>query len=93
VQVSFREELHAIESVIAGQGIATCSDILIASELRDGRLVALRDLMLPGYGFHAAWRQGHPKAGMIRALAEWLHQEFLGYSRQPDRTILSALRD
>lgn len=82
VTVTFREELHAIEAVIAGHGIAICSDILVAAELRDGRLVALSDLVLPGYGFHAAWRTGHPKAGMIRTFAEWLRQEFVGYAAQ-----------
>ncbi len=31
--LSFREELHAIEAVIAGQGIGIFSDVLVAREL------------------------------------------------------------
>ena len=35
--LSFREELHAIEAVIAGQGIGIFSDVLVARELAAGR--------------------------------------------------------
>jgi LysR family glycine cleavage system transcriptional activator len=34
--LSFREELHAIDAVVAGQGIAVCSDITVSDELRAG---------------------------------------------------------
>jgi LysR family transcriptional regulator, glycine cleavage system transcriptional activator len=37
--LSLREELHAIEAVIAGQGIGIFSDVLVASELASGTLV------------------------------------------------------
>jgi LysR family transcriptional regulator, glycine cleavage system transcriptional activator len=37
--LSFREELHAIEAVIAGQGIGIFSDVLVAHELSAGTLV------------------------------------------------------
>jgi LysR family glycine cleavage system transcriptional activator len=50
--LSFREELHAIEAVIAGQGIAICSDVLVARELATGVLVKALNLALPGYGFY-----------------------------------------
>lgn len=72
VAVTFREELHAIEAAIAGQGVAICSDVVAAAEMADGRLVPVSDITLPGYGFHAAWRAGHPKEAVIRAVAEWL---------------------
>jgi DNA-binding transcriptional LysR family regulator len=39
VSLSFREELHAIEAAISGQGIAICSDVLVAPELASGSLV------------------------------------------------------
>lgn len=69
--LSFREELHAIEAVIAGQGLAICSDVLVAPELASGKLVRVCDIALPGYGFYVVHRPGHPKQASIRAFAEW----------------------
>ncbi len=34
----FREELHAIEAVIGGQGVGICSDVLVAHELQVAHL-------------------------------------------------------
>jgi len=36
--LSFREELHAIDAVAAGQGIAICSDVVVSRELKSGAL-------------------------------------------------------
>ena len=48
---TFREELHAIDAVIAGQGIGVVSDVLAARELATGELVKVLDLSLPVFGF------------------------------------------
>jgi LysR family glycine cleavage system transcriptional activator len=69
--LSFREELHAIEAVIAGQGLAICSDVLVGRELANGTLVRVSDITLPGYGFYIVHRAGHPKEASIRAFATW----------------------
>ena len=37
--MSFREELHAIDAVVAGQGIAICSDVVVSGELESGALI------------------------------------------------------
>ena len=42
--LAFREELHAIEAAISGQGIATCSDVLVARELASGARVEVSKL-------------------------------------------------
>lgn len=68
---SFREELHAIEAAIAGQGLAICSDVLIGSELANGALVAASPIRLSGYGFHLVHRGGHPKEASIKAFLAW----------------------
>jgi hypothetical protein len=47
--LSFREELHAIEAVIAGQGVGIFSDVLVAKELAAGTLVKAFAVSLPGY--------------------------------------------
>jgi len=74
VVLSFREELHAIEATIAGQGAALLSDVLVAPELHDGRLVPVCALRLPGYGFHLAHRADHPRLPLIAAFGAWLRK-------------------
>jgi LysR family transcriptional regulator, glycine cleavage system transcriptional activator len=70
--LSFHEELHAIEAVIAGQGIGIFSDMLVAPELAAGTLVKAFPLSLPGYGFYVVRRPNHPRERTIMAFSEWL---------------------
>ncbi len=70
--LSFREELHAIEAVIAGQGIGIFSNVLVAHELAAGTLVKAFDVSLPGYRFYVVRRPGHPREKTIQAFATWL---------------------
>ncbi len=70
--LSFREELHAIEAVVAGQGVGLFSDVLVASELASGALVKVFALSLPGYRFYLVRKPGHPREKMIRAFSAWL---------------------
>ena len=69
--LAFREELHAIEAAIAGQGIAICSDVLVAPELASGALKEVSKLTLPGYGFYLMYVPAHPRVGSIEAFSEW----------------------
>ncbi len=70
--LSFREELHAIEAVIGGQGVGICSDVLVAYELQVGTLVKVSELSLPGFGFFAAYMAEHPRQATIVAFADWV---------------------
>ena len=70
--LSFREELHAIEAVIAAQGIGIFSDVLVARQLAAGTLVRPFDLCLPGYRFYLVRTPGHPREKTIQAFATWL---------------------
>jgi LysR family glycine cleavage system transcriptional activator len=70
--LSFREELHAIEAVIAGQGIGIFSNALVAPELAAGTLVKAFDLSLPGYHFYVVRTPDHPREKTIRAFCTWL---------------------
>src|SRR5262245_9940457 len=70
--LSFREELHAIEAAVAGDGIAICSDVLVANELKIGLLVKALDLKLPGYGFYLVHLANHPRKKAIDAFSAWL---------------------
>lgn len=71
-QLSFREELHAIEAVIAGQGFGLLSSVLVGAELAEGALVKAFDLSLPGYGFYVLRRANHPREAAIRKFSAWL---------------------
>jgi LysR family transcriptional regulator, glycine cleavage system transcriptional activator len=70
--LSFREELHAIEAVIAGQGIGIFSDVLVAQELATGTLVKAFDVPLTGYRFYLVHTSGHPREKVIQAFSMWL---------------------
>jgi LysR family glycine cleavage system transcriptional activator len=68
----FREELHAIEAVIAGQGIGLFSDVLVERELVAGELVRVLDFALPGLGFYLAQIPGRPPQASIEAFSSWI---------------------
>jgi LysR family glycine cleavage system transcriptional activator len=70
-ELSFREESHGIEAAIAGQGIALCSDVLVAGELKGGKLTKVFDIALPGFGFYIAYRAGHPRSRAISTFVSW----------------------
>jgi LysR family glycine cleavage system transcriptional activator len=70
--LSFREELHAIEAVIGGQGIGIFSNVLVAQELAAGTLVRAFDLSLPGYCFYLVRRPRHQREKTIQAFSTWV---------------------
>jgi LysR family transcriptional regulator, glycine cleavage system transcriptional activator len=72
IALSFREELHAIEAVLAGQGIALCSDVVVANDLSSGSLVKALDLALPGYGYYPVYPVDHPHHAVIKLFVEWI---------------------
>jgi LysR family glycine cleavage system transcriptional activator len=71
-QLNFREELHAIDAVLAGQGIGMFSDLLVGDELKAGTLIKALDLKLSGFGFYLVHTSGHPREREIAALSTWL---------------------
>lgn len=70
--LSFREELHAIDAVLGGQGIAICSDVTVSNELRSGALVKAHPLTLPGYGFYLVSMAHNLRAPAITAFSAWM---------------------
>lgn len=79
----FREELHAIEAVIGGQGVGICSDVLVAHELQVGALVKVSELSLPGFGFYAAHVPGHAREPDIVAFSDWVVAQAQAGGRGP----------
>jgi LysR family transcriptional regulator, glycine cleavage system transcriptional activator len=72
--LSFREELHAIEAIVAGQGIGICSEVLVGRELADETLVRLSNITLPGYGFYGIARANHPRHALIESFLRWMRE-------------------
>ncbi|MDR3097773.1 MAG: LysR family transcriptional regulator [Paraburkholderia sp.] len=70
--LSFREELHAIDAVLAGQGVALCSDIVLERALLSGALVKVHSFALPGYGFYVAHLAEHARPGAVRTFVQWV---------------------
>ena len=70
--LSFSEELHAIDAVIGGQGVAICSDVVVSNELSSGLLVQAHPLALPGYGFYLVAMAHGPQAPVIEAFSAWM---------------------
>ena len=70
-QLTFWEELHAIDAVIAGQGIAICDDLLVAEELHSGKLVKALDSELPGSSYYLLYRADHPNKAIIEEFFSW----------------------
>jgi LysR family glycine cleavage system transcriptional activator len=70
--LSFREELHAIDAVLAGQGIALCSDIVLEQALLSGALVKVHPFALPGYGFYVAHLAEQASSSAVRTFVQWV---------------------
>jgi LysR family transcriptional regulator, glycine cleavage system transcriptional activator len=85
--MNFREELHAIGAVIAGQGVSILSDIVVARELESGQLVKALDLAIPGLGFYLVHLPGHPRRAMIDAFLAWIRPD------HPESALDSTARD
>jgi len=70
--LSFREEIHAIDAVVAGQGVAICSDVVVSRELNSGALVKAHPLSLPGYGFYVVSMPLSARAATIESFSAWM---------------------
>ncbi|TIU29343.1 MAG: LysR family transcriptional regulator, partial [Mesorhizobium sp.] len=70
--LSFREELHAIDAVVAGQGIAILSDVVVGRELESGTLVKAHPLSLPGYSFYVVWMHHSPRSAVMESFLAWM---------------------
>ena len=75
VRLHFREEPHAIDTVLSGQGIGIFSDTIVGRELAEGKLVRFSEISLPGYVVRGVWRPGHPQEKRLREFLAWVRSE------------------
>jgi LysR family transcriptional regulator, glycine cleavage system transcriptional activator len=76
IAMRFREELHAIEAVVAGQAVAICSDLLIRKELSDGTLVSLSPITLDGYGLYLVTLPEQSASRTVQDFGAWMQRVF-----------------
>lgn len=68
----FTEESLAIQSAIAGQGVALCSSIHAADDLAMRLLVQPFEMVLEGMSYYAVYLKNHPKEQSILKFVNWL---------------------
>lgn len=71
----FSEEPHAIETALAGQGVALVSDVLVRRELASGALVQPVDFSIDGLVFYVAYLADAPRRGAIESFLLWARDE------------------
>lgn len=83
IAMRFREELHAIDAVVAGQGVAICSDLLVRKELSEGLLVSLSPVTLEGYGVYLVTLPDRATIGTVKSFCAWMRRMFLSPADTP----------
>lgn len=69
---TFTDDSHLIQAVIAGQGVALLSLVLVGEELASGALVQPFGPVLEGHGYHLAHTGERHQARDVDALRDWL---------------------
>lgn len=67
----FSEEINAIDSALAGQGVVLASSALAGAAIAAGHLVRLSETALPGRTFWAVSRKDHPYSAEVERFALW----------------------
>lgn len=67
----FSEEINAIDSALAGQGVVLASSVLASTAMKAGDLVPLSGTTLPGRTFWAVTRRDHPRVSEVKRFASW----------------------
>ncbi len=76
--LGFSEESHAIAAALNGQGIALCSSVLVAEDMRGGRLVAPFETSLEGFCFYLLHLESTVKRPLIDRFRAWLRTQLPG---------------
>lgn len=69
----FSEEINAIDSALAGQGVVLASSVLANAAVAAGHLIRLSDTDLPGRTFWAVTRGDHPRLAEVERFVSWAH--------------------
>lgn len=65
-----------LRAVALGQGIGLARHLIVADDLREGRLVRLSDVSVEEpYAYFLVWRPNNPRRALIKKFYEWLKSE------------------
>jgi LysR family transcriptional regulator, glycine cleavage system transcriptional activator len=71
-ELSFTDEIHAVQATIAGQGVGLLSSALITDEIARGTLVQPFGPMLKGYVYSLVYPHAAAGSPSIKALRAWI---------------------
>jgi LysR family glycine cleavage system transcriptional activator len=74
-RLTFTDESHAIQAVIAGQGVGLLDPMLIADELASGALIQPFGPVLPGYRCFLVYPEPAAESDKIAAVHSWIRSE------------------
>ena len=74
-ELTFTDESHAIQAVIAGQGVGLLDLMLISDELASGALVQPFGPVLPGYRCFLVYPEPTAQSEKIAAVRSWIRSE------------------
>jgi LysR family transcriptional regulator, glycine cleavage system transcriptional activator len=73
---SFNDSAHILQAAIEGQGVALARRTLIGNDLRNGVLVKLFDIEVPGQrSFHLVYLPRMAQSPKLAAVRDWLRKE------------------
>jgi LysR family transcriptional regulator, glycine cleavage system transcriptional activator len=74
----------------AGQGIGVVRYLIVADDLREGRLLRLSETHVEEpYGYYVVWRPDNPRKKLIRSFCEWLRLEIVTTFAEINHTAVS----
>ena len=74
--LQFGDPVLLIAALLSGHGIGLVRNLIVADDLRQGRLVRLSDIYVDEpYAYYLVWRPDNPRKKLIRQFCEWLRFE------------------
>jgi LysR family glycine cleavage system transcriptional activator len=72
-----------VAALLAGQGIGLVRNLIVADDLRLGRLLRLSEIHFEEpYAYHLVWRPDNPRKKLIRSFCAWLRREIMATSAE-----------
>jgi len=74
----------ALQAAIDAQGVALARSVIVADDLREGRLIRpLKPACTTGYAYYLVYPAGLPLSRSTSAFCHWLKKEAEEFQRQP----------
>lgn len=81
----FGDPALLVAALRAGQGIGLVRNLIVADDLRQGRLLRLSEIHVEEpYAYYLVWRPDNPRKKLIRSFCAWLRHEIMAMSAEAD---------